>query len=442
MSSKRSRPYDEPPSPESSAEEEEEEEEVEEEEEEDEDAVQQTPIQTLPKQPLESDDVEDEEEEEDEVDEEESDDDDEDVKNPALTPKTPVETKTKVVPEPKSESDSETDSDADVRPSQKASNYTIKPVIKDSPMSKPKSALPKAVPVKEKEKEKEKKGVKVQQKGLDDDEDGAEKKGAITRLWGFNDEIAVLQGLIDFKRENNKDPGSNHDDFYNFVKDKLSNSKFTKLQIMDKVRRLKKKYRNHLTKSGGKDPEIVNPHELKSFQLCKLFWGDVDGGNIGNANSNSIGGSKSNSKAHVSDNAAANLVTISSYNNNSSNHVKSSAKKIKLSEKVIHSEGDMMEVDEENKRSVSKDSSKEVGKDFGQLYPHLVKAFEGESVPRVPLLDGFKSFLTHVDSSQLEEWDRKWKDVRLAETAAYISRLALIQEQMSWFCNAMKSSKR
>ncbi|KAK9677952.1 hypothetical protein RND81_11G177900 [Saponaria officinalis] len=401
-SSKRSRPYDDPPSPESSAEEEEE---IEEEEEEEDDEEQPPPTTQTPSKQQTPDSEDDDEEEDD-------DDSDDDVKNPVLTPKTPAESKKKVP----QESDSETDSDTEPHPSQKAAaNYTIKPVAKDS---KPSSKA-----VKEKEKKASSKVSKPQLQ-VEEEEDGVEKKGMITRLWGFNDEIAVLQGMIDFKKEHNKDPGAVHDDFYNFIKSKLSNSKFSKGQVIDKVRRMKKKYKNNLSRaSGGKDPEISNPHEFKSFQLSKIIWGNADDHNdvVSSANP------KSRVKANVTENAV---------NNNSNNHVKS-AKKIKISEKVSNSDGDMMEVDEEKKTRVVKDEKNE----FGQLYPHLMKAFEVESVPRVPLLDGLKTCLTNIDSSKLEEWDKKWKEVRLAETNAYISRLALIQEQTTWFCNAMKSSK-
>ncbi|XP_074265009.1 uncharacterized protein LOC141587423 isoform X1 [Silene latifolia] len=79
----------------------------------------------------------------------------------------------------------------------------------------------------------------------------------------------------------------------------------------------------------------------------------------------------------------------------------------------------MKEVSEENKRMLEKDVLKpqEEEKDFQQLYPHLIKGLEGD----------WETYLSEVDTVVLEEWDRKWKKIHLAETRAYLKRSILVQ---------------
>ncbi|ANM60796.1 DNA-binding storekeeper protein-related transcriptional regulator [Arabidopsis thaliana] len=98
------------------------------------------------------------------------------------------------------------------------------------------------------------------------------KKTYFQRLWTEDDEIVVLQGLIDDK----KDTGvSNTNKVYELVKKSISFD-VSKNQLMEKLRALKKKYENNLGKAkDGVEPTFVKPHDRKAFELSKLVWGGI-----------------------------------------------------------------------------------------------------------------------------------------------------------------------
>jgi len=98
------------------------------------------------------------------------------------------------------------------------------------------------------------------------------KKTYFQRLWTEDDEIVVLQGLIDDK----KDTGvSSTNKVYELVKKSISFD-VSKNQFMEKLRALKKKYENNLGKAkDGVEPTFVKPHDRKAFELSKLVWGGI-----------------------------------------------------------------------------------------------------------------------------------------------------------------------
>ncbi|KAL8215059.1 hypothetical protein R6Q57_004508 [Mikania cordata] len=99
------------------------------------------------------------------------------------------------------------------------------------------------------------------------------------RLWTDEDEIELLQGFLDYtiQRGTNGSSHHHHDTaaFYDQIKGKLQLD-FNKNQLVEKIRRLKKKYRNVLTKiSSGKECVFKSPHDQATFDLSCKIWGEA-----------------------------------------------------------------------------------------------------------------------------------------------------------------------
>ncbi|KAJ6816372.1 heme-binding-like protein, chloroplastic [Iris pallida] len=201
---------------EAEAEEEEEEEEEEEVEEEEEEEV--------------------EEEEEEEVEEEESAEEKDDSKtNPtaAAAPSTDPAT----AAAPKSGSDSESESGSD-------SPMVVKP-ISSKPMPEP--------------------GVKKSDKS---------SSGLFQRVWSLDDEIALLNGVLDFKNQTGSVPPSAGrklgTEFSSFIK-KYLHMDASEFQVSEKIGRLRKKYDNAASRSSL---QFATPHDRTTFEISAKIWGE------------------------------------------------------------------------------------------------------------------------------------------------------------------------
>ncbi|CAL1382082.1 unnamed protein product [Linum trigynum] len=92
------------------------------------------------------------------------------------------------------------------------------------------------------------------------------------RLWTDEDEIELLQGFFEYT--NQRGGGSHHDTalFYDQIKSKLQLD-FNKNQLVEKLRRLKKKYRNVLNKIGsGKEFSFKTAHDQITFEISRKIW--------------------------------------------------------------------------------------------------------------------------------------------------------------------------
>ncbi|GAB4826771.1 hypothetical protein Ancab_033652 [Ancistrocladus abbreviatus] len=96
------------------------------------------------------------------------------------------------------------------------------------------------------------------------------KKQLFQRVWTEDDEIAVLKGMIKYSEDKGTDPMSDTADFHNFVKKSL-HVDLDKRQIVNKLRRLRKKYVNNLIKK-----KTLTPHEKSAFELSKKIWGNLE----------------------------------------------------------------------------------------------------------------------------------------------------------------------
>ncbi|KAJ0627421.1 putative transcription factor GeBP family [Helianthus annuus] len=108
------------------------------------------------------------------------------------------------------------------------------------------------------------------------------KKQLFQRLWSEDDEIVILKGMIDYKGESGENNGNVIGDtgaFHEFIKKSL-HVDVSRAQLVDKIRRLKKKYVNNVSKEkDGKDRSFSKSHEQRGFELSKLIWGGSNNSN-------------------------------------------------------------------------------------------------------------------------------------------------------------------
>ncbi|KAG6437496.1 hypothetical protein SASPL_102414 [Salvia splendens] len=107
-----------------------------------------------------------------------------------------------------------------------------------------------------------------------------ESRKLFQRLWTDEDEIELLQGFLDYTtlRCGPHTSSQHHHDttaFYDQIRNKFQLD-FNKNQLVEKLRRLKKKYRNVIGKFGtGKDHAFKTPHEQATFEISSKIWGNT-----------------------------------------------------------------------------------------------------------------------------------------------------------------------
>ncbi|CAN6467064.1 unnamed protein product [Victoria cruziana] len=100
---------------------------------------------------------------------------------------------------------------------------------------------------------------------------GEDSRRLFQRLWTDEDEIGLLNGFYEYSRRGNP---NFHDmtPFYEQMKATLQFD-FNKNQLVEKLRRLKKKYRNVVRKlSSGKDFAFKSAHDQLTFEISKKIW--------------------------------------------------------------------------------------------------------------------------------------------------------------------------
>ncbi|ONI18545.1 hypothetical protein PRUPE_3G222100 [Prunus persica] len=233
-----------------------------------------------------------------------------------------------------------------------------------------------------------------------DDDDG--KKG---RLWSEDDEIAILKGMIEYQVKNGPVTNSTMGAFHEFIKKKLQVD-VSKLQLSDKIRRLKMKYQKK--GENGEDPVFSKPHEVKSFDLSKKVWSVEANG--------------------VDDNA------------------KDSKRKPRKSSKVDKATvlalpvSDVAEKKEE--LNVANGGIKADPVDFWSKYPCLSGSLGlDNSTPRSDLTTLMVQKMPLIGKSKAKELEGKWRALQLIEMELSVKKLALMQEQAKFVLDSMKSSE-
>ncbi|RWV82646.1 hypothetical protein GW17_00055835, partial [Ensete ventricosum] len=103
-----------------------------------------------------------------------------------------------------------------------------------------------------------------------------ESRRLFQRLWTDEEEIKILQGFFEFTSKRGTTFASHQYDtgpFYEEIK-KQFQIEFTKNQLIEKLRRLKKKYRNCVSRMGsvGKDFAFKSSHERAIYEIACKIW--------------------------------------------------------------------------------------------------------------------------------------------------------------------------
>ncbi|CAA2964645.1 probable transcription factor At1g61730 [Olea europaea subsp. europaea] len=93
-----------------------------------------------------------------------------------------------------------------------------------------------------------------------------------SQIFTDEDVITLLQGQIDFKSEHGDESKT---EFHLFVKGKL-HMEFTKLQVTEKLRRLKQKFLGNFNSKKQAPLEFFNAYEYTVFKLSEKLWGNEE----------------------------------------------------------------------------------------------------------------------------------------------------------------------
>ncbi|XP_010941463.2 LOW QUALITY PROTEIN: probable transcription factor At5g28040 [Elaeis guineensis] len=102
-----------------------------------------------------------------------------------------------------------------------------------------------------------------------------ESRRIFQKLWTDADEITILQGFLEFTSQRGTTHANYQHDtgpFYDQIKGRLQLD-FNKNQLVEKLRRLKKKYRNMVSRiAAGKESVFKSPHDKATFEIARKIW--------------------------------------------------------------------------------------------------------------------------------------------------------------------------
>lgn len=151
--------------------------------------------------------------------------------------------------------------------------------------------------------------------------------------------------MLDYTALRGADPAADVAAFFEFVKKSL-HVEVTKAQLVDKMKRLRKKYNNNAGRGKkGKDPTFSKPHEQKTYELSKKIWGSVEAA-TGTEKAKDINNGKAKAKDNKNGKAKA------KDNNNNKNQkgnslIRSLKEELTESSPVLYKYGEKMEIDGE-----------------------------------------------------------------------------------------------
>ncbi|KAI3876977.1 hypothetical protein MKX03_024562 [Papaver bracteatum] len=341
----------------------------------------------------ESDDSEEEEEEE------ESGDDDEETEKSKFC----------VVPNPKPKSkdaeEEEEDSDDDSESDEQIPIQKVEEVKKPEQTSIPPAKRPVAKGQVEAEKSSKRR------KKNNDGNAGEEPEKKTARVWTEEGEIVLLKGMIDYMKQG-KNPNSDSNGFYEFIKGSI-NVDVSKEQLSSKIRHAKGRYRqNEAKEKNGEVLTFTKSHFKKCYELSKSIWG-------AEINQENDGKEKKGSEATEVNGAT---------NGKNKSKKKKASNDAGVSEKREES---VKVVDVGGKLKATVEKQEVEGCGLIELAQHMAPP-------------GLKSFLNKrafqlLEPLKREAFEKRWKDLQVAEGELFLRRIDLVREYSSKALEALKS---
>ncbi|XP_010429565.1 PREDICTED: GLABROUS1 enhancer-binding protein-like 1 [Camelina sativa] len=98
------------------------------------------------------------------------------------------------------------------------------------------------------------------------------------RIWNEEDELSVLKGLVDYRAKTGFQSKIDWDAFYRFLGGSIA-EKYSKEQVLGKIRKLKKRFLVHLEKiNQGSDPKFTRASDSEAFGFSMMIWGQNEVG--------------------------------------------------------------------------------------------------------------------------------------------------------------------
>jgi hypothetical protein len=240
---------------------------------------------------------------------------------------------------------------------------------------------------------------------------GDEKK-LFQRVWSEGDEIAILKGMLEFAAKRGADPITDTAAFHEFVKKSL-HVDVSKTQLVDKIRRLKKKYNNITERAKkGKQLPASKAHEHKAFELSKKIWGSTE---------------EPNEVKPVVETAKSNGKSPSKKSNKKGNTSRSLKEELLVALPVAKNVAEKMEIDK-NQGS---------GPVSGRSLNGMVRFDKSMGVPGLEesvIMRGLE-FIGKDKRAELEE---RWREVEMAELEVFVKRSELVRDQARLIWEAYK----
>jgi hypothetical protein len=281
------------------------------------------------------------------------------------------------------------------------------------------------------------------------------------RLWTDEDEIVILQGFLDYNANRGSSYHNDTGSFYDQIKSKIQLD-FNKSQLVDKLRRLKKKYRNVLQKfDSGKEFIFKTPHDQATFEISHKIWNNVTPIAVGVPveDDEEISPNPNPNSAHM----------ITPVKNELINEKKTaqSRKRSRVEEKEKRELNDFSALTKDNHNNSANNNSSNVDDENGDKsngsHTHNIPGLIEETVKSclTPLLKelssrntmgspfgfggrGFSldpmpfSFLNFGNGEKV--MDEKWKKQQILELEVYSKRLELVQDEIRVALEELRSS--
>ncbi|XP_042521253.1 probable transcription factor At5g28040 [Macadamia integrifolia] len=269
------------------------------------------------------------------------------------------------------------------------------------------------------------------------------------RLWTDGDEIGLLQGFLEYTKQRGSHNSSHHHDtapFYDQIKTQLQLD-FNKNQLVEKLRRLKKKYRNVLSRfSSGKEFSFKSPHDQATFEISRKIW-SVTGGTVGvgveeavlegeEGNPNPAGiNTYCNENFHNNNNSVFDANKSDKKTSRSRKRSRKRAAEDKLPNCHNHPTSSIPNVIEDTVRSCLSPLFKEL-LSCAISGPSNGGGYGGLALSPLPLNFGGNNSLNFSGGEVVDE---KWRKQHILELEVYSKRIELVQDQIKSALEKLKS---